>query len=119
MKQISYRQQIDDLCCQIEKSINEWSNIKANGCSDPNWADGCNMNLVRNHITYYKKQIEELCEENHIELPSEYFLPTPPEVDNGYMADMTCQRAKKLISHWCEKLTHKCPDYASEQLSLF
>ena len=24
----------------------------------------CNMNLIRNHIIYYKRQISELCEQN-------------------------------------------------------
>ena len=39
---------------QIQDNIDErfraWNQIAQNGCSDPGWPDGVNMNLVRNHI---------------------------------------------------------------------
>ena len=55
-----------------------------NGAGDPFWEDGSNMNLVRNHIIYYKRQCEaELLPE---EYPEEYFWGLPTEVDNKYMA---------------------------------
>ena len=44
------------------------------------------MNLTRNHILSYKREIREICEENSIPLPEEYYFPTPPEIDNNYMA---------------------------------
>lgn len=115
----SIQQQISDFCCQIEKSIAEWECIRENGCNDPQWPDGCNMNLVRNHIFYYKGKIKDLCDKYNQELPVEYFLPVPPEVDNKYMADMKCPRAERMRKFWHEKITHKCPDYNSEQLTLF
>lgn len=53
------------------------------------------MNLTRNHVLSYKQQIRELCEENNISLPEEYYLPTPPEVDNNYMATLKQKKARK------------------------
>lgn len=44
------------------------------------------MNLIRNHIVSYKRQLEELCETDV--LPDEYYLSIPPEVDNQYLAKM-------------------------------
>lgn len=42
-------------CCQcIRREIEHWKAINQNGCSDPFWSDGCNMNLTRNHIIYYQ-----------------------------------------------------------------
>ena len=34
----------------IRREIEHWKDINQNGCSDPFWPDGCNMNLTRNHI---------------------------------------------------------------------
>ncbi len=68
----------------ISESLAQWEHIRLMGSRDPFWPDGCNMNLVRNHIIYYKRELLELCEGR--ELPSEYYLPTPAEVDKDYMA---------------------------------
>ena len=59
---------------ELRGSYECWNHILQNGAGDPFWEDGANMNLVRNHIIYYKRQCEaEL-------LPEEY------PVDNKYMA---------------------------------
>lgn len=42
------------------------------------------MNLIRNHIIFYKKQCEEYLSES--EYPSQYHRETPEEVSNKYMA---------------------------------
>ncbi len=45
------------------------------------------MNRIRERIEWYKQQLVLLCEPQ--ELPSEYFLPTPPVVDPwGRMPDV-------------------------------
>ena len=67
---------------QIRKEIGQWKDINQNGCNDPFWSDGCNMNLTRNHIIYEQEQIRKICEENQIPLPEEYYFSVPPEVDN-------------------------------------
>lgn len=55
-----------------------------NGCSDPFYEDGINLNLVRNHIIYYKGMLEK--ENNLFGLPDAYYRKIPPEVDIRYMA---------------------------------
>ena len=66
---------------RLEESYSEWESVHKNGCSDPSWADGVNLNLIRNHIIHYKQQLEmtllyqDLCSR-----------PLPPEVDNNYVA---------------------------------
>ena len=68
----------------LENSFARWDFIHEYGCSDPFWADGGNMNLVRNHIMYYKQQLS--AEATLFLLPKAYYREVPPEVDNNYMA---------------------------------
>lgn len=66
-------------CCQcIRREIEHWKAINQNGCSDPFWSDGCNMNLTRNHIIYYQSKIREACTEKQLPLPEECYLSIPP-----------------------------------------
>lgn len=81
-------QQLNLLCRLIIRERDNWNYINENSCNDPFWPDGCNMNLTRNHIISYKRDIAELCEENGMPLPEEYFLKIPPEVDDNYMANL-------------------------------
>lgn len=118
MKIKSVSAEISQISKQISSEIEHWEEMKDFGCSDPFWADGCNMNLTRNHIICYKKQIEEICVLNTLELPEEYYLPTPPEVDSWYMADLKSERAVKFKKHG-EKIIHKKINYSKSQLVLF
>lgn len=79
-------EKLADLCQNIRQEIQHWKDLNQNGGSDPFWPDGCNMNLTRNHIVYYKQKIAEICEEKCIMLPDEFFYSLPPEVDTNYMA---------------------------------
>lgn len=69
---------------QLEKELNDsfrrWAHIVKHGAGDPHWEDGVNMNLVRNHIIYYKLK----CEEAGF-YPEAYYLDVPPEASNTYM----------------------------------
>lgn len=87
---------------ELEDRFNRWEHLKKHGSQDPLWADGCNMNLVRNHIIYSKKDIEELCEREGLELPAVYFRETPPEVDSDYMARAgeIRKKAKKALHEY-------------------
>ena len=77
-----------------------WEHINENGCNDPFWADGCNMNLTRNHILSYRNEIAKWCEEHNLPLPEEYFLKVPPEVDDYYMANFNQKaRVDRLKQH--------------------
>lgn len=73
-----------DFAAALENSFARWDFIHEHGCSDPFWADGVNINLVRNHIMYYKQQLSE--EATLFLLPKAYYREVPPEVDNNYMA---------------------------------
>lgn len=83
---------------ELRDSYERWNHILQNGAGDPLWEDGSNMNLVRNHIIYYKRQCEaELLPE---EYPEEYFWGLPTEVDNKYMA-----LPEEIRKHAIESLT--------------
>ncbi len=114
---------IDELV-QIEayniiESLARWEHIRLMGSRDPFYPDGCNMNLVRNHIIYHKRQLLELCEGR--ELPSEYYLPTPEEVDMDYMApngEFYKDRVQNMIkSHG--RISTKTPSAIGGQTELF
>jgi DNA polymerase III delta prime subunit len=77
---------LNELIQALEDSFNRWEYLKEHGGSDPFWEDGCNMNLVRNHIFHFKSEIQEICEQEGLELPEIYYLEAPLEMDSKYMA---------------------------------
>lgn len=103
---------------EIRREIAHWCYMREHGCSDPSWSDGANMNLTRNHVIYGKRRLEELCAEAGVDLPEEYYLPSPPEAPERYMADMTSDRAKKLMQ-LDPFLTDKKPEDYPEQGEMF
>lgn len=118
MKKKTPEQELKELCKDIRQEIDDWEYINQNGCDDPFWPDGTNMNLTRNHIIYDKRRIMKICKKHNISLPEEIYLPTPPEVDDYYMASLKNKRRIQRISDG-EKFTTKRNKYDSEQLSLF
>ena len=68
----------------LEERFERWDRLKTEGGSDPFWADGSNMNMVRAHIKYYKGEIEKNFSDGNY--PEIYYRETPPEMDNEYMA---------------------------------
>lgn len=72
-----------DYAKELADRFSHWEQMYAHGGSDPFWPDGVNLNLVRNHILYYKRKLEEICNGS---LPEIYHRETPPEVDPDYMA---------------------------------
>lgn len=111
-------QEIKELCKEIRMEINHWEHINQNGCNDPFWPDGCNMNLTRNHIIYAKRQIVQICDEYGMTYPEEMYLPTPPQVNDYYMANLKQKRRVEMIGH-LDKITTKRNKYDREQMSLF
>ena len=63
-----------------------WQSIYESGCSDPTWEDGVNINLVRNHIFYAKKNIEKYLGDNFLAYPDSYFFPEPVQLPSNFMA---------------------------------
>lgn len=76
---------INEECKQAERNLIDsfarWDHLYVYGGQDPFWADGCNLNLLRNHILHYRKELEKL-----EYFPEIYSKDVPPEVDNDYMA---------------------------------
>lgn len=119
MEKETIQQKICKECKNIAREIAHWEHINKYGCNDPFWPDGCNMNLTRNHILYAKQQIRELCEEAGTELPDEYHLPTPPVVDENYMASLKQKgRVERLIQQG-KQPTKRKNKYDVTQMSLF
>ena len=111
---------IQEFCAEIRKEIEHWQSIKERGCSDPQYPDGVNMNLTRNHVIYAKRQIRALCVEQGRSYPDEWYLPTPPLVDDNFMASKAGIRYERL-SKWPSyngRLTTKKPTYDGDQCSL-
>lgn len=119
MERINARKEFDNCREGIAGSLDCWISISKNGCSDPSWTDGCNMNLVRNHILYYKNKIFEICNQEGFDIPEEYYLPTPPEVDKNFMANLKQEdRAGRLRQHGNVLVTGKV-SFDRTQLSMF
>lgn len=74
---------------ELEKAYAQWESLYKQGGSDPFYADGVNLNLVRNHILYFKRQIEET--QPLYKNSETYQRELPPQVEDGYMA-----RAKEI-----------------------
>ncbi len=79
---MSRKENTVDYEAALKNSFDRWDQLNEHGGSDPTFADGVNMNLVRNHIMYYKEKIEETLPP----YPEIYYKETPPKVDADYMA---------------------------------
>lgn len=118
MRKNTPEQTIKTLAEDIIREVGAWEYKNKNGCSDPFWPDGVNMNLNRNHIIHDKRQIEEICRENGLPLPEEYYIPTPPKVNDYYMASLKNERRVQMIGNR-ERMTTKKNKYDRSQMSLF
>lgn len=76
-----------ELVRKIRESFSRWRTIKKKGTTDPFWPDGINLNLVRNHISYDREMLKELCKKERIRpCPREARLKLPRMVSPEYMA---------------------------------
>ena len=75
----------DPLTISLQDSFDRWDDLNEYGGQDPFWSDGVNMNLERNHIIYYKNQMEDKFGSG--EYPDIYYRETPPEMSFEYMAN--------------------------------
>ena len=77
------------------------------------------MNLARNHMIHDKTVMDEICSETGLPIPAEFYIPVPPEADNGYMANRRQKKRVKRLRDFGGNLTNRCPDYDTKQLRLF
>ncbi|MCR0328075.1 hypothetical protein MKA58_11795 [[Clostridium] innocuum] len=109
----------EDPVKELEKAHQHWKDIYENGCFDPSWSDGVNLNLVRNHMFYYQRIIEGIYGDG--EKPSIYYAKIPDKVDMDYMArkDEILERAADFYTQ-CSKMQEiqdllLASDYLSEK----
>ena len=107
VKKKTPEQELKEICESILSERNHWNYINEYGCNDPFWPDGCNLNLTRNHIISYRKEIEMLCEEHELPLPEEYYYKIPPVVDDNYMANLKQEKRVERLVQQGNKLTRK------------
>lgn len=90
---------------QLDAEYKHWDDLKKNGCSDPAWPDGVNLNLVRNHIIYWYRLLRERTSQTvqlsmfdaGMDLRNE--RPLPPEVPDRYMVP-TGKYPDRLNGKW-------------------
>jgi hypothetical protein len=116
------QQEVYEIAERVTGTVASWKSHKVNGCNDPFYPDGLNMNLLRNHLFYYKRKIRELCAEHNLLLPPEAFTPDLPYTDCNYFAKPKSDRAVKIMDRpgW-ECCNHESigGEYHDRQLSLF
>ncbi|OCZ50860.1 hypothetical protein [Dehalobacter sp. TeCB1] len=70
----------------LEEEYQRYSYLLQYGGQDPFWPDGTNLNLIRNHIIYYKGELLKLNTTYSLSLPDSFYWNTPEEVDKEYQA---------------------------------
>ena len=75
---------VAEYTASLEERFDRWDEVYKNGCRDPFWSDGVNLNLIRNHIQYYKSELENCITDEAY--PDAYYRDTPPKVDSEYIA---------------------------------
>ncbi len=80
----------EQIQAELDHEFAVWNEIAQNGCSDPSWPDGANMNLTRNHIIYFYRLLRERrrsqTQISLFDAPGEApQRPVPPEVPERYM----------------------------------
>jgi hypothetical protein len=71
---------------ELARDYERWKDIYENGCPDPGWPDGTNLNLKRVHVLVSKRGLESLLGDDWALYPDCYFFPTPPEMPKAFMA---------------------------------
>lgn len=80
------KKESENLAKELADTFERWEYLKEHGGSDPFYADGGSMNLVRNHIIYYKQKMVEEYGRDYEKYPEIFYREPPPEVDDNYMA---------------------------------
>lgn len=81
----------------LEERFQYYDEVLENGCDDPLWADGVNLNLIRNHIIIAKRNIEEVFSAE--DYPDVYYRMIPEKINDDYMAkpDEIREKAKEVL----------------------
>ncbi|MCM1061528.1 MAG: hypothetical protein NC452_14765 [Eubacterium sp.] len=95
---MSKKEKAIDYASELENSYKRWEELYIKGGSDPCWADGEGLWLVKNHIIHYKEQLTKQ-ENSFFGLPDAYYRDLPPDVPRDYMArpDEIRENARKAM----------------------
>ena len=92
---------VQQIQAEVDQEFQRWNDIACKGCQDPFWPDGVNMNLVRNHIIYWYKLLDE---KQNTDTQTSLFdiqaeetprRPVPPIVPDQYMV-AGCEHSNRL-----------------------
>ncbi|RKI66760.1 hypothetical protein D7V91_11705 [bacterium 1xD42-67] len=92
---------IQQIQAEIDQAFQRWNDIACNGCQDPIWPDGMNMNIVRNHIIFWYELLDERrSKDTQMSLwgspaVEERDRPVPPKVSDKYMV-AGCEYSDRL-----------------------
>ena len=70
----------------LKETYQMWKKIYKEGSSDPHYTDGYLLNGCRTKILGYKEYLSTTHTVEDELLPEEFFMETPPEVPEEYMA---------------------------------
>jgi hypothetical protein len=116
------QQMLAEQCQEVNRTVASWKSHKENGCNDPFWPDGVNMNLLRNHLRWHKSEIFRICNEHNLPLPQEAYTPNLPYTDSNFFAKPDSERAKRIMSSpgWkCGNSEKSSGEYDDTALTLF
>ena len=119
-RKLTHAQELREHVNRLAERYAHWEQERRDGCVDPNWSDGVNLNLVRNHIINFKRQIHRICDNFNLPIPAIYYRPLPPEMPRDFFStgkNYNPQRIARILN------PHGKPDNDREakpvQLTLF
>lgn len=83
-RKITPAQELQQFVYKLAERYKHWAQERKDGCVDPNWSDGVNLNLVRNHIINFKRQIRLICDKFGLTIPAIYYRPLPPKMPSDF-----------------------------------
>ena len=86
MKTPDQKKRSKQLGKEIRDSRKRYEDLRVHGGSDPFWSDRANMNLCRNHVMYFRKQVEtepDPIEEKAMQI-LETAKPVPIQIPEGF-----------------------------------
>ena len=85
-RKLTPQQELQQYIKDCEERYKHWAQERKDGCVDPNWFDGDNLNLARNHIICAKKNIRRTCDNFGLVIPTIYYRPLPPEMPHDFFS---------------------------------
>ena len=77
----------------LDFAYTRWNWVKQHGCSDPDWTDGINLNMIRTNIMRCIEQLGEIARK----------FPIPPEAPDSFMVaggDYLEERLPNIEKKW-------------------